>query len=62
MNLKTTQAFLITLATLLSGFIWATFYPDSPYVSFAGTVGLVFGAYAGKRLIQKKEEFIEHDS
>ena len=62
MNLKTTHALLITLGVLVGGFVWATFFPQSPFVSFSGTVGLVFGAYAGKRLLQKKEEFIEQDS
>ena len=62
MNIKTTHALLITLGVLVGGFVWATFYPVAPYVAFSGTVGLVFGAYAGKRLLQKKEGFIEQDS
>ena len=60
--MRTYQAFLLCIATLVGGFVWATFFPQAPFVSFSGTVGLVFGAYAGKRLLQKKEEFIEQDS
>ena len=57
--MRTHQAFLLCVAVLAAGFIWATFLKDAPYVTFAGTLGLVFGAYAGKRLLQKKEGFIE---
>ena len=60
--MRTYQAFLLCLTALTGGFIWTTFYPVAPYVAFSGTVGLVFGAYAGKRLLQKKEEFVEQDS
>ena len=60
--MKTYQAFLLCIATLAGGFVWATFYPVAPYVAFSGTVGLVFGCYTGKRLLQKKEEFVEQDS
>lgn len=55
--MHTTHAFFITLAALLGGFIWATFYPQSPYVAFSGSVALAFGGYVGKRLIQKKKEY-----
>ena len=47
------------VAVLVAGFIWATFFTDAPYTTFAGTLGLVFTAYAGKRLLQKKEGFVE---
>ena len=47
------------VAVLAAGFIWATFLKDAPYTTFAGTLGLVFAAYTGKRLLQKKEEFSE---
>ena len=57
--MRTYQAFILCVAVLAAGFIWATFFTDAPYVTFAGTLGLVFGAYAGKRLLQKKEGFVE---
>jgi len=53
MVITTSKAFCLTLALLFAGFIWASFIPEAPYVTFAGTVGLAFGALAGKRLAQK---------
>lgn len=43
----------MTLILLFVGFIWASFFKEAPYATFAGTAGLVFGGYAGKRLAQK---------
>jgi len=57
--MRTYQAFILCVAVLTAGFIWASFFTEAPYTTFAGTLGLVFGAYAGKRLLQKKEDFIE---
>ena len=57
--MKTYQAFLLSVAVLVAGFLFATFFHDAPYATFAGTLGLVFAAYSGKRLLQKKEEFID---
>lgn len=53
----TTKGFLITTALLFAGFIWTTFYQSAPYTTLATTLGIVFGALAGKRLIQKREAF-----
>ena len=47
------------VAVLTAGFIWASFFTDAPYVTFASTLGLVFTGYACKRLMQKKEGFVE---
>ena len=57
--MKTYQAFLLSVAVLVAGFVFATFFPTAPYATFAGTLGLVFVGYAGKRLMQKKEGFID---
>jgi uncharacterized membrane protein YfcA len=56
-TIRTWQAFLIVLALIFIGFIWTTFYPNSPYTTFSTAVGLIFGGYAGKRLAQKTERF-----
>jgi len=53
MFINTSRGFCLTLALLFIGFIWTSFQPQAPYVTFAGTVGLAFGALAGKRLAQK---------
>ena len=57
--MRTHQAFRLCVAVLAAGFIWATFFTDAPYTTFASTLGLVFGAYTGKRLLQKMESFNE---
>jgi len=62
LNLRTTHAVLIAIGLLTASYVWATFFPTAPFQAFATTLGLVFGAYAGKRLLQKKEEFVEKDS
>ena len=50
-------AFLLTLLSLLAGYIWRSFYPSAPYEMFATTVGAVFGGYITKRVIQKQAKF-----
>jgi len=59
--MRTYQAFLLTVAVLSAGFILAAFVPAAPYVTFAGTISLVFGGYTGKRLLQKKSEFLDQN-
>lgn len=53
MVITTSKALIMTLILLFVGFIWASFFKEAPYATFAGTAGLVFGGYAGKRLAQK---------
>jgi hypothetical protein len=53
--INTSRGFLITIILLFVGFIWASIKPAAPYATFASTVGLIFGALAGKRLAQKAE-------
>jgi len=55
--MKTTTAFVITIITLLGGMVFATFFKTAPYVAFSTTVGIVFSALAGKKLIQKHASF-----
>ena len=53
MVITTTKAFVIALAMVFIGFFWSTFFPAAPYATMTTTVGILFGAYAGKRLAQK---------
>jgi uncharacterized membrane protein YfcA len=55
--MKTWQAFVMCIAVLTAGFVFATYKQHAPYTTLASAVGIVFAAYAGKRLWQKKEEF-----
>jgi len=55
--MKTTSCFVITIITLLGGMIFATFFKGVPYTAFATSVSAVFGALAGKKLIQKHTNF-----
>lgn len=57
MVVNTSKAFIITLFLLFAGFLWTSFFANAPYSTFATTIGLVFGANAGKRLMQKRKEF-----
>jgi len=51
------HAFLIALALISIGFVWTSFYPNSPYTTFSTAIGLIFGGYIGKRLAQKAQAF-----
>lgn len=53
MVMTTTKAFIVALAMVFIGFFWSTFFPAAPYSTMTTTVGILFGAYAGKRLAQK---------
>ena len=55
--MKTWQAFVMCMALLTAGFVFTTYSASAPYTTYAGTIGIVFAAYAGKRLMQKKGEF-----
>lgn len=55
--IRSWQAFLIGLATLFLGMVWATILPKAPYGTFAPLAsGLTLG-YLGKRLYQKAAKF-----
>jgi len=55
--IKTSHAFLIYLNSMVLAYVWATFLPAAPYLIFATYLTGGFGAYVGKRLIQKKKEY-----
>ena len=57
--MKTWQAFVMCMALLTAGFVYTTCNATAPYATYAGTIGIVFGAYSGKRLWQKRKEFNE---
>ena len=57
MKVKSWQAFLIYCGTLLSGFIWTTFFKDAPYSVLATWSCAGLGIYVGKRLAQKYKTF-----
>lgn len=57
--MKTWQAFVMCIALLTAGFVFTTYNMNAPYIAYSGAVGMVFTAYAGKRLLQKKDEFSE---
>jgi hypothetical protein len=57
MHITSTQAYILTLASLLCGMVFTTWYPAAPYGVFAPTVSVIFGAYITKRLIQKEAKF-----
>lgn len=56
-HISSGQAYILTLVSLLSGMAFTTFFPAAPYGIFAPTVGIVFGAYITKRLVQKSAKF-----
>ena len=56
-HITSTHAYILTLASLLCGMVFTTWFPAAPYGVFAPTVGIIFGAYITKRLIQKEAKF-----
>jgi len=56
MFVNTTRAFYITLAVLVAGFVWTTFYPNAPFESLVAGIGAMFGITVAKRYAQKKLE------
>ena len=53
MTVKTWSAFLLAMGFILFGFVWNTFYPDSPFKILVGSVEVLFFGYALKRTAQK---------
>ncbi len=50
-------AFVLYSALMVTTYVWATYKPEAPYEVFAWAFTGGFGAYLGKRLMQKKESF-----
>lgn len=57
LHITSTHAYILTLASLLCGMVFTTYFPAAPYGVFAPTVGVIFGAYITKRLAQKSALF-----
>lgn len=47
-------AFILTILAVFGGFIWASFYPASPYETMVWAVVTLAGAYFTKRVVDKK--------
>ena len=57
MHITTSQTIVLSLAIVMIGFIWATFYPAAPYGEFAVAVAGITGINTTKRLLQKQEKY-----
>ncbi len=55
--IKTWMAFLLTVAVILFGFIFATYNPYAPFEVMAYALVGALGIYAGKRTWQKHKSF-----
>lgn len=57
MKIGSSVAFVIYCGLMVGGFVFSTFIPAAPYLVFAVQITLGFGAYVGKRLLQKQEKY-----
>jgi hypothetical protein len=57
MKISSSLMLLICVLVLLSGFIWATFFPNSPYGVLAPSVVALAAGYWTKRTVQKNAKF-----
>ena len=57
MRIGSSIAFVVYCALMLAGFVFSTFFTAAPYLAFAVQLTIGFGAYVGKRLLQKKGEY-----
>ena len=48
------STYVLTLFSLVAGYIWGTFYPLAPFSIFAPAVVGLAGAYFAKRVVDKK--------
>ncbi len=55
--INSTEAFLINLSIVMFGFIWKTFFKESPYDALLAGSGAAFGWYTGRRLLAKQAKF-----
>lgn len=56
-QMSSTWAFIVYVAAMVSGFVFATIFPAAPYEIYAWAVTAGVGAYWGKRLAQKSTKF-----
>jgi uncharacterized membrane protein YeaQ/YmgE (transglycosylase-associated protein family) len=57
MRITSSEIVLISMVSLFSGLIFATFFPAAPYGVFAPAVVGLAGSYFAKRVIQKSEKY-----
>jgi len=56
-HISSTWAFIIYIVSMMSGFVFATFFPAAPYGVLAPSLTAGAGAYWGKRLLQKSDKY-----
>jgi hypothetical protein len=57
LTMRSWVAFCIYALLMVGGLVWATFRVAAPYETFAINFTIGFGAYLGKRLLQKSDRF-----
>lgn len=57
MKISSSVMLMICVIVLAGGFVWATFYPGSPYGVLAPSIVALASAYWVKRTVQKNENF-----
>jgi len=58
-SLSSTIATIIYFLLMTGAYVWATLHPGSPFLAFATQMTIGYVAYIAKRLVQKKEEYVE---
>lgn len=56
-NIRSGQAFLITLGLLLAGYITKAISPGVPFGEYSVALTAIYTAYLTKRTVQKLEKF-----
>ena len=56
-HISSTWAFIIYIVSMMSGFVFATFFPAAPYGVLAPSLTAGAGAYWAKRLVQRSEKY-----
>jgi hypothetical protein len=56
-QIGSSASFLVCVGSLLAGFVWATFFPESPFGVFAPAVVALAGAYFTNRVVQNSKHF-----
>lgn len=54
---NTEKAWIIAIMAFTFGYVWASLFPNAPYLIFVEAVGASFVALGGKRLVQKLRKF-----
>jgi len=56
-KIQSSLAFIVYAVLMVAAYVWATVNPTAPFEVFAWAFTGGFGAYLGKRLVQKKASF-----